>query len=75
MIAEGERAPQRRRNRATSRADLHDHAVGIVTHLHPAGVARDPLGRFRGNARPAFEDRLTGRVRIGSTSASTWTTT
>ena len=65
VIAEGECAPKRCRNRASSRADLHDHAVGIVAHLHAAGVAREALRRFRGNARTPFHDGLAGRVGIG----------
>ena len=56
VVAEGERSAHGCRNRACSRADLHDHAVGIVTHLHPVGITRQPLGRFRGNARAAVED-------------------
>ena len=31
----------------------------------PARVARQPLGRFRGNANTAFEGRLTRLLRIG----------
>jgi hypothetical protein len=54
VVSIGECAAQGRRNRPRPRADLHDDAIGIVTHLHPAGIARQPLGRFRGNARAAF---------------------
>jgi hypothetical protein len=36
-----------------------------VLHHHPARVARQPLRRFRGNARAVFEDRLTRRINIG----------
>ena len=53
-----ERAPQRRRNRPGPRPDVHDAPVLIVLHHHPARVARQAPGRFRGNARAPFEDRL-----------------
>ena len=36
-----------------------------MTHHHAARVARNALRRFRGNARPILEDRLTRRVGIG----------
>jgi hypothetical protein len=31
-----------------------------VVHHHPARVARQALGRFRGNAHAIFQDRLAG---------------
>jgi len=36
-----------------------------VTHHHPARVAREALGRVRGNARAVLEHRLPRRIRIG----------
>jgi hypothetical protein len=54
-----QRAPQCGRNRARARPDLHDAALLIVTHHHAAHIAREPLRRFRGNARATLEDRLT----------------
>jgi len=36
-----------------------------VAHLDPAGVARDALGRLRGNVRAAFDDGLAGRLGVG----------
>ncbi len=41
-----QRAPQRRGNGPGPGADLHDVAVGIVPHHHPAGVARQAPRRF-----------------------------
>jgi hypothetical protein len=46
-----------------------------MAHHHPAGVTRQAPGRFRGNARAAFEDRLPRLPRVGQDRASTWTTT
>jgi hypothetical protein len=37
----------------------------VMAHDYPAGVARQALGRFRGNARAAFEDRLPRLLPIG----------
>src|SRR4029453_6823688 len=45
-------------NRGGPGADLNDDAVSIVTHLHPAVVARQPLGRFRGNVVGLDRGRL-----------------
>ena len=60
-----QRPPQRGRNRAGPSPYFHDPAIGIVSHDHTARVARQPLGRFRGNVRAALEDRLAGRVGVG----------
>jgi len=35
-----------------------------VPHHHPARVARQALGRSRGNARAVLEDRLAGLIRV-----------
>ncbi len=35
-----------------------------MPHHHPAGVARQPLRRSRGNARAVLEDRLTGLIGV-----------
>lgn len=53
-------ASDRRRNRPSPGIDLHDAAVPPVSHHDPARVARQALGRSRGNARPIFERRLAG---------------
>ena len=37
---------------------------GVVPHHHAAGVARQALGRFRGNARAVLEDGLARRIGI-----------
>src|SRR5882672_2426328 len=37
----------------------------VMAHDYPAGVARQALRRFRGNARAAFEDRLPRLLPIG----------
>ncbi len=53
-----QRPPERRRNRPRAGPDLHDPAVRGVTHDDAARVARQALGRFRGNARAVLEDGL-----------------
>ena len=50
-----ERAAQGRWNRARPGPDLHGAPLLVVPHHHPARVARQPLRRFRGNARPVLE--------------------
>ena len=45
--------------------DLDHAAVFVMAHHHPAGVARQALGRFRRNARAVFEDRLARLLRVG----------
>ncbi|HET9489142.1 MAG TPA: hypothetical protein VFR64_05230 [Methylomirabilota bacterium] len=35
-----------------------------MTHHHPAGVARETLGRSSWNAHAVLEDRLTGRIGV-----------
>jgi len=52
-----ERAPQRRRNRPGPGPNFHEAAVLIVPHHHPARIARQAPGRFRGNARPVLDTR------------------
>ena len=59
-----QRAPQRRRNGARPRTDFEDPAIRIVSHHHPARIARQTLGRFCGAVRAVFEDRLTGRLHV-----------
>ena len=65
MVSVLQRPPQRGRNRAGPSPYFHDPAIGIVSHDHTARVARQPLGRFRGNVCAALEDRLAGRVGVG----------
>ncbi|HUF91848.1 MAG TPA: hypothetical protein VMR23_05680 [Candidatus Limnocylindria bacterium] len=36
----------------------------VVPHHHPARIARQAPGRFRGNARAVLEDRLAGLIRV-----------
>src|SRR5438093_6641587 len=50
-----ERPPYRRRDRPGPGTDLDDMAVVAVSHHDPARVARDALGRFRGNARAVLQ--------------------
>jgi hypothetical protein len=57
-------APQRRRDRPSSRPDLHDPPVWIVPHHDAARVARQAPRRFRGNVCAPLEDGLTGLIRI-----------
>ena len=64
-VAMVERAPYRRRDRAGPRCDLDDTAVAIVSHHHPARVARDTPRRFCGNARAIFEEGLAGLIGVG----------
>jgi len=64
LVAMLECSPQRGRNRARPCSDF-DRAAGlIVAHHHARRVARNPLGRFRGNARTPVEDRLAWRIGI-----------
>ena len=57
-VAVMERPPEGRRDRARPGSDLHDMAVPAVLHHHAARVARQALGRSRGNARAVLEDGL-----------------
>src|SRR5438094_616333 len=59
-----QRAPPRRRNGSRPRTDFEDPAIRIVAHHHPARVARQTLGRFRGDVGAVLEDRLTGRISV-----------
>jgi hypothetical protein len=61
-VVEG--SPDRVGNRAGAGRNLHDAAVVAMTHRHAAGIACKALGRFRGNARAAFEDSLAGLIGI-----------
>ena len=63
-IAMMQRAPQRRRNSPRPRTNFDDAAIRIVSHHHPARVARQTLGCFRANVRAVVEDRLPGRIRV-----------
>src|SRR5580765_735186 len=49
MVTMLERPTNGRRNRAGPGPDLHHAAVGVMAHHHPARIARQALGRFRGN--------------------------
>jgi len=60
-----ERSTQGGRNRPRPGPDLQQAPVVVVAHHHPARVARQALGRFRGNARAAIEHGLPGLIRIG----------
>ena len=60
-----ERPPQGGGNRPRPGPDLHYAPIVVVTHHHPARVARQALGRFRGNARTAIEHGLPRLIRIG----------
>src|SRR5438105_10371598 len=53
-----EGAPQGGGNRPGPGPDLHQAALAVVAHDHPAGIAREALGRFRGNACAPLEDGL-----------------
>jgi hypothetical protein len=63
-VARVKRPPQRRGNRARPGADLHDPAVGIVSHDDPAGIARQALGRSSWNAHAILEDGLARRLGV-----------
>ena len=58
-------APQGRGNRPRPGADLHEAPGIIMAHDHAAGVARQALGRFRGNAHAVLEDGLAGLIGVG----------
>jgi hypothetical protein len=60
-----ERPSQGGGNRPCPGPDLQQTPVVIVAHHHPARVARQALGRFRGNARAAIEHGLARLIRIG----------
>ncbi|MEK7444133.1 MAG: hypothetical protein AABZ70_04690 [candidate division NC10 bacterium] len=59
------RSPQGGGNRPGPGTDLQQAPIVIVAHHHPACVATQALGRFRGNARAVLEDRLARLIRIG----------
>jgi len=50
--------PQGRWNGPVPGAHLHQTARLVMAHPHAAGVAREALRRFRGNAHSVFEDGL-----------------
>jgi len=60
-----ERAPHGGGNRPGPGPDLQQAPLRVVTHHHPAGIARQAAGRLRGNARAVLEDRLPRLIRIG----------
>ncbi len=53
-----QRPPQRGWSGPGANTDLDQPARRIVTHHHPARVARQPPWRLRGNAAPFLESRL-----------------
>src|SRR5436309_1275342 len=58
-----ERSPQGGGNRPGPRPDLQQTAIAVVAHHHPAGVARQALGRFRGDVSTPLEDGLARLLR------------
>jgi hypothetical protein len=63
-VAVVQRPSQGRRNRPCPRADFDSAAVRIVSHHHPACVARQPPRRFCGDVGAALEHGLAGCLRI-----------
>jgi hypothetical protein len=59
------RPPQGGGNRPRPGTNLDQAPVVVVTHHHPARIARQALGRFRGNAPTAIEHGLPRLIRIG----------
>jgi hypothetical protein len=70
-----ERPSYRGRDRAGTRADLHEAPRIVFPHHHPRGVACQALRRFPGNARPVLDHRLAGLIRVGEHRRVDWTTT
>ena len=68
-VAMVQRSPDRGRNRPCPGADLDEPPLRVVPHDHAAGIAREALGRFRGNACAVLEDRLAGVLGIGEDAA------
>src|SRR5712691_9108223 len=60
-----EGTPQGGRNRPGPGSDLQQASLAVMAHHHPARVAGEALGRFRGHARATLEDRLAGLFWIG----------
>jgi hypothetical protein len=60
-----ERSSQGGRNRPRPSPDLHQAPTVVVVHHHPARVARQALGRFRGNVCTAIEYGLARLIWIG----------
>ena len=60
-----ERSQQGGGNRPGPGLDLQQAPGFIMAHHHPAGVARQAPGRFRGNACAVFQDRLARLIQIG----------
>jgi hypothetical protein len=50
------RSPKSRRDRPGARPDFYQSAVAVLPHHHAAGVAGEPLRRFRGKAYAILED-------------------
>ena len=65
LIPMVERSSQGGGNRPGPGPDLRQTSLLVMAHHHPAGVAGQPLGRLRGNARAVLEDRLARLLRIG----------
>ncbi len=59
-----QRSSQRRGNRPRPGPHLHHSPVLVVSHQHPARVARQALRRSRGNVAPPFQHGLAGLLRI-----------
>ena len=60
-----QRSSYRRRNCARTGRNFHNPAVSVVPHQHAIRVARQALGRFRGNVRAVLEHSLARRVGVG----------
>jgi hypothetical protein len=60
-----ERSTQGGRNGSSPGTDLQQAPIVVVAHDYPTGVARQALGRFRGNARAVLEHGLARLIRIG----------
>jgi hypothetical protein len=63
-VAVLERSPQRGWDRPSPDPDLWQPAIFVVPHHHPAGIARQTLGRLSWNAHPVLEDRLPDLVGV-----------
>src|SRR5262249_29220916 len=63
-VAMMKRPPEGGRNRPGPGSDLDDALMFVVPHHHPARIAREAPGRFRGTARPIFHYRLSRLIWI-----------